>query len=91
MLTKEALAQGKTPFETRTDSVKPEDVERLLNQGRWTKVLIDALSKRHWPTDEKTCDQIGIKVGLIAEQVAAVSRHCHAVKAEKDSGEASIH
>jgi hypothetical protein len=46
--------------------------------------LMQDLKKKDWPTDESTCEKIGVKNGLGAEQVAAVSKYQQALLAEKE-------
>ena len=86
IVAKEAL-QGTRPFDIQANSILPSEVEKMLEN----KDLMALLLAYNWPTDETTCEKIGKRIKREAEEVAAVSKYCRAVKAKKDSGETSVH
>jgi hypothetical protein len=73
-------ASGAKPFEILTNQV-PENV--IVGLMKNDKALMQALEAAKWPTDEDTCDKIGERVGLGAEQVAAVAKYQRAIEVER--------
>jgi hypothetical protein len=58
--------------------------ESVILQLKADSKLMTALMVAGWPTDEETCEIIGKKHGLGAEQVAAVSKYERGASAEEE-------
>ncbi len=74
-----AQALDAKPFEIMTNQVDEKRVLALMTD----KELMKSLLAASWPTDEETCDKIGVEQGLGAEFVAAVSKYQRGILAEQ--------
>jgi len=83
---RKAEAMRAPPFEIMTGQVPESVVHQLMED----QVLMKELASAQWPTDEASCELVGIRRGLGAEQIAAVSKHQRDI-AMQNKGSGSIH